>query len=110
MIEAQCDHSDAAIGCRNGKRLQGFSDEEIVGISVGFLVAGDETSASTMSCAAYLLALHPDVQQKLQSEIDQLFDHNPVSSLCIIIVYRIMTIIKITFFINFYRRLLSTQQ
>ena len=91
MIEAQCDHKDAATGCRSGKRLQGFSDEEIVGISVGFLVAGNETSASTMSSAVYLLALYPDVQQKLQSEIDQVFEHNPVSILCIIIVEQLLS-------------------
>ena len=75
MIEAERGHQDVATE-RNGK---GFSDEEIVGISVGFLVGGNETTASTISSVAYLLALNPDVQDKLQSEIDQFFDHNPVS-------------------------------
>jgi cytochrome P450 len=75
MIEAESEHRDAATD-RNGKK---FSDEEIVGISVGFLVAGNETTASTMSSMAYLLALNPRIQEKLQSEIDQFFEHDPVS-------------------------------
>ena len=61
MIEADSEHRGAATE-RNGK---GFSDKEIVGISVGFLVAGNETTAFTMSSVAYLLALNPDVQEKI---------------------------------------------
>ena len=36
-----------------------------------FLIAGHETSASTMSFALYELALHPEIQQNLRAEIMQ---------------------------------------
>ena len=36
-----------------------------------FLVAGYETSASTMTFALYELALHPEIQQSLRAEILQ---------------------------------------
>ena len=56
-----------------------MTDEEVVANSFGFLFAGHETTAVTLSFASYLLALHPDIQEKLQSEIDDYFEEKPVS-------------------------------
>ncbi|CAO2630215.1 Cytochrome P450 3A9 [Lemmus lemmus] len=47
-----------------------LSDLEIVAQSVIFIFAGYETTSSALSFALYLLAMHPDVQKKLQDEID----------------------------------------
>ena len=47
-----------------------LSDVEIVAQSVIFIFAGYETTSSALSFALYLLAIHPDVQKKLQDEID----------------------------------------
>ncbi|KAL1765729.1 cytochrome P450 3A9 [Sigmodon hispidus] len=47
-----------------------LSDVEIVAQSVIFIFAGYETTSSALSFALYLLATHPDVQKKLQDEID----------------------------------------
>ena len=84
MIEAENDQRDdsSEATVKTGKsKPRGFSYEEIVAISVGFLVSGNETTAYVMSSAAYLLALNPDIQEKLQSEIDHFFEHNPVNSI-----------------------------
>ncbi|XP_028640278.1 cytochrome P450 3A13-like, partial [Grammomys surdaster] len=47
-----------------------LSDVEIVAQSINFIFAGYETTSSALSFASYLLAIHPDVQKKLQDEID----------------------------------------
>ena len=44
-----------------------------------FLAAGYETTATTLAYMSYYLALNPDVQSKLQNEIDEHFS-NFVSS------------------------------
>ena len=58
-----------------------MTDDEIVANSFGFLFAGNETTATTLSFVSYLLTLNPDIQEKLQSEIDAYFEDKPVSIL-----------------------------
>ncbi|KAM8777907.1 cytochrome P450 3A12-like [Rhynchonycteris naso] len=50
-----------------------LSDLELVAQSVIFIFAGYETTSTSLSFLMYLLATHPDVQQKLQEEIDATF-------------------------------------
>ena len=38
-----------------------------------FLAAGYETTATTLGYMSYYLALYPDIQRKLQDEIDKYF-------------------------------------
>ena len=59
-----------------GNRL---SNEEIVAHASTFLLAGYETTSNTLAYTSYLLALNPDIQEKLQFEIDSYFDDKPVS-------------------------------
>uniref|UniRef100_A0A2K6LWJ2 unspecific monooxygenase n=1 Tax=Rhinopithecus bieti TaxID=61621 RepID=A0A2K6LWJ2_RHIBE len=47
-----------------------LSDLELVAQSIIFIFAGYETTSSVLSFIMYELATHPDVQQKLQEEID----------------------------------------
>lgn len=47
-----------------------FSDMEIIAQSITFIFAGYETTSTTLSFVMYTLATHPDVQKKLQHEID----------------------------------------
>lgn len=47
-----------------------LTDGEIVAQSVVFLLAGSETTGATLALAAYHLAHHPEVQDKLLREID----------------------------------------
>lgn len=48
-----------------------LSDEEVVAQSVVFLLAGYETSSNTLSFTSYYLAVNPEVQDKLRSEISE---------------------------------------
>ena len=56
-----------------------MTDEAVIDNSLGFLGAGNETTAVTLSFASYELAINPEIQEKLQSEIDAYFDDKPVS-------------------------------
>ena len=55
-----------------------LTNGEIAVYCIGFLLAGYETTANTLSFTAYLLATNPDVQDKLCDEIDLYFQQNPV--------------------------------
>jgi hypothetical protein len=51
--------------------------EDFVGQAFQFLIAGFETSGTTMSFALYELALHPEIQNRLRTEImEDLNKHN----------------------------------
>ena len=68
---------DAADG--EGGEEKTLTNEEIVGHSIVFLLAGNETTANTLAFTSYLLALNPEIQEKLQAEIDEYFESKPVS-------------------------------
>ncbi|EQB77918.1 cytochrome P450 3A7-like isoform 1 [Camelus ferus] len=50
-----------------------LSDLELVAQGIIFIFAGYETTSNSLSLLVYELATHPDVQQKLQEEIDATF-------------------------------------
>ncbi|KAM4631584.1 cytochrome P450 3A24-like [Discoglossus pictus] len=49
-----------------------LSDTEVMAQALIFILAGYETTSTTLMFVAYNLAVHPDVQSKLQEEIDTL--------------------------------------
>ena len=53
---------------RSQREAGSSSDADIVDECIGFLFAGHETTASTLTWALYELATHPDVQTQLASE------------------------------------------
>lgn len=55
-----------------------FNDEDLIDQLMTFLAAGHETTASAMTWAVYLLAKHPDVQERLRAEIRERLP--PISS------------------------------
>ena len=61
--------------------MKQLTTEQIAGFAFEFLLAGYETTANTLSYTTYLLAMNPDVQEKLQTEIDQYFREDPVSGI-----------------------------
>ncbi|XP_058536589.1 cytochrome P450 3A6-like [Ochotona princeps] len=66
------------INSQNSKEVDSYkalTDTELVAQSIMFLFGGYETTSNTLSFIMYLLATHPDVQQKLQQEIDTAFSN-----------------------------------
>ena len=53
-----------------------LADDEIVAQSVIFLLAGYETSSNTLAFTLYFLAVNPDVQDKLRTEIKEALESN----------------------------------
>ena len=50
---------------------QGISEYEIKGNLLTLLMAGEDTTAHALTWAIYLICLHPEIQEKLQEEADQ---------------------------------------
>lgn len=48
-----------------------FTDKQLLTMVIELFVAGGETTATTLRWALLLLAKYPDIQEKLQEEIDQ---------------------------------------
>ena len=56
-----------------------LSDKEIVGLCIDFMLAGYETTKTTMSYISYLLATNSDKQDVLCTAIDEYYQENEVS-------------------------------
>ncbi|XP_053131997.1 cytochrome P450 3A29-like isoform X2 [Hemicordylus capensis] len=71
MIDSQVSNSkDQSNGLNHLN--QGLTDTEILAQAFIFIFAGYEPSSNSLGYLAYVLATHPDVQQKLHDEIDSI--------------------------------------
>lgn len=50
-----------------------LSEDQAMAQCVLFFLAGQDTSSSVIAYTLYLLAIHPDVQEKLRKEVDECF-------------------------------------
>lgn len=77
----QADHNDdllaMLLNARDEETAEGMSDRQIRDEVMSLLVAGHETTANTLSWLWYLLAQHPAVVARLQSEFDQVLGGRP---------------------------------
>ncbi|XP_068859145.1 thromboxane-A synthase isoform X7 [Aphelocoma coerulescens] len=55
----------------SGKAQKTLTEDEIAGQAFLFLIAGYETTTSTLSFATYLLATNPECQEKVLREVDE---------------------------------------
>ena len=60
---------DAMVAAQ-GDDATGFTDAEIVGNTLTMLLAGEDTTANTLAWMMHLMAQHPEVQNKMQAEVD----------------------------------------
>ncbi len=58
------------VGARDPETGEGLSDDEIRDQAVVFLMAGHETTATSLTFALHLLGLHPEVQRRVREEVD----------------------------------------
>ncbi|KAK7799769.1 hypothetical protein U0070_022635 [Myodes glareolus] len=71
--ENRVDFLQLMLNSQNSKDVEAhkaLSDMEIIAQSITFILTGHETTSTTLSFIMYTLATHPDVQKKLQNEID----------------------------------------
>ncbi|XP_076416756.1 LOW QUALITY PROTEIN: cytochrome P450 3A13-like [Peromyscus maniculatus bairdii] len=71
--EHRVDFLQLMMDAQNSKDMEShkpLSDLEILAQSITFFFAGYETTSTALSFTTYLLAIHPNVQKKLQNEID----------------------------------------
>lgn len=59
----------------SNKDPEGMSDEYLKDIVLNFMIAGKDTSASTLSWFIYMLCKNPLVQEKLFQEISSFVDN-----------------------------------
>ncbi|MFD4137280.1 cytochrome P450 [Streptomyces goshikiensis] len=63
----------------SGSAEQMLADDEIVDQIVSFFGAGTETAASTLAWALHLLGAHPEIEKRLQAEVDSVLAGRPAT-------------------------------
>lgn len=59
-----------------------LTTDEVVGQAFLFLIAGHEIITNTLSFITYLLATHPDCQERLLKEVDLFMEKHPAPGYC----------------------------
>ncbi len=67
--------------CEFPKRMQLLTDEQFIVVSMDLFMAGSETTSNTMEFALLYMILHPEVQKKVQAEIDSVVGSNRFPSI-----------------------------
>jgi cytochrome P450 len=65
------------VNARNEATGQGMSDREIHDQVMTILIGGTETTGNTLAWTFYLLATHPEVEERLWAEVDGVLDGRP---------------------------------
>ncbi|XP_067674292.1 cytochrome P450 3A8-like [Haliotis asinina] len=74
FMQLLIDAESTEIPNANEKTIKKLSGDEILGQMFMFIIAGYETTASTLNFLAHSLAVYPDIQRKVVDEIHQHLD------------------------------------
>ncbi|XP_064107333.1 cytochrome P450 9e2-like [Macrobrachium nipponense] len=69
LLEAQAEE-----GLTDPSKKQDFDDDTIIAQSILFIIAGYDTTATTLAFASYLLAKNPEAQQRLRQELQDIVE------------------------------------
>ena len=70
------EHETTDMKTSDASSKKSLTDNEIVANTILVLIAGFETTATTLTYTSYSLAMNPQVQNKLREEINKAFDEN----------------------------------
>lgn len=76
LIRSSAEGEKLNLADGKGAQHASLTRDEILGNSFVFILAGHETTAAAMQYASIFLALHPEIQQKVQAEINEFFTNN----------------------------------
>lgn len=68
------------LGARDPETGAGMTDEQVRDEIMTMMLAGSETTASTLGWVCHLLSEHPTVQQRVQAEVDAVLGTRPVTT------------------------------
>ena len=80
MLDASLVNDESVSNSANDREGSKLTVDEVVGNGMVLFFAGTETTSTFLSWASYLLASHPDIQQKLYDEIKILFKDKEINS------------------------------
>ncbi|MUN39626.1 cytochrome P450 [Actinomadura litoris] len=69
----------ALLASRDPGGGRGLTDEEIVDQAMTFLIAGTETTAAVLAWTMHLMAGHPDIEDRLHAEVDDVLGDRPAT-------------------------------
>ena len=82
VLTEQCDKNADAKSVKEFSQIhlqRQMTQPEIIANLNGFMIAGYETTSSSLNYSFYVLAKHPEQMVKLQDEVDALFKGTNVS-------------------------------
>ncbi|XP_041508256.1 cytochrome P450 2J3 isoform X2 [Microtus oregoni] len=79
LDEATC--LEASMMCQYPEKTTSFNEENLITSTLDLFFAGTETTSTTLRWALLYMAVYPDVQEKVQAEIDRVIGQKRQASL-----------------------------
>ena len=79
MVECEDDSKSSGAVDKTAKTKKTLTNTEILAQAIVFLVAGSETTATTLGWITHNLALNPECQDRLIEEVDAVLDKHVIN-------------------------------